>query len=132
MEVIVTSRQMKASTVLDMAFDLGMDRPRIATVEEWNGAQAYILTFGPAAYRKTAILRPSMTQEKVTETLALAKAEEIPKSTLAQAPADTGWTKPDTEINDTIRVVSGPVSSGSAGSSKPQKRKAAKSRASST
>ncbi len=79
MEIIVSSRQMRSGTVLDMAFDLGMDRPRIATVEEWNGAQAYILTFGPPAYRKTAILRPSMTTEQVRETLILAKSEEMPK-----------------------------------------------------
>ena len=82
MEIIVSSCQTKSSYVLDLAFDLGMDRPRISTVEEWNGAQAYILTFGPPAYRKTAILRPSMTADQVRETLILAKAEEMPKPTV--------------------------------------------------
>ena len=113
MEIIVKSRQTKSSTVLDMAFDLGMDRPRIATVEEWNGAQAYILTFGPPAYRKTAILRPSMNEEQVRETLILAKAEEVPPFDVVKHAVEVdGYTAPPVEA-------------------KPQKRKAAKSRASS-
>jgi hypothetical protein len=95
-----------------MAFDLGMDRPRIATVEEWNGAQAYILTFGSPAYRKTAILRPSMNEAQVRETLILAKAEEVPK--LAAIHKDAGPFVADIPM---------------ASVAKPQKRKAAKSRA---
>jgi hypothetical protein len=97
MEIIVESRRMKAGTVLDMAFDLGLDRPRISTVEEWNGAQAYILTFGPPAYRRTAILRPSMSADQVTNTLmvANAEAEEAPKP--AAAPAEK-WTEQEIEV----------------------------------
>lgn len=111
MEIIVASRQMRSGTVLDMAFDLGMYRPRIATVEEWNGAQAYILTFGPPAYRKTAILRPSMTTEQVREVLILAKSEEMPAfDVVKHAEATQGYTAPPQEV------------------AKPQKRKAAKSR----
>jgi hypothetical protein len=134
MEIIVESRRMKAGTVLDMAFDLGLDRPRISTVEEWNGAQAYILTFGPPAYRKTAILRPSMTQEQVRETLILAKAEEIPKPATTQE-APSGWTKEASSEGKTVLVVSGNATPPSVPfevvetlKTKPQKRKAAKSR----
>jgi hypothetical protein len=117
MEIIVESRRMKAGTVLDMAFDLGLDRPRISTVEEWNGAQAYILTFGPPAYRRTAILRPSMSADQVTNTLMVANAEakEAPAFDVVKHAVEThGYTAPPTEV-ETLKA-------------KPQKRKAAKSK----
>ena len=112
---------MKAGTVLDMAFDLGLDRPRISTVEEWNGAQAYILTFGPPAYRRTAILRPSMSSDQVTNTLMVANAEAkeapSPTTTITAATVENvheytakDWSPKEVE---TLKA-------------KPQKRKAAK------
>ena len=64
MEIIVTSRQLKASAVLDMAFDAGLDRPRVVTMEDWDGSPAYLLTFGALACRQTMTLRPRMSVDQ--------------------------------------------------------------------
>jgi hypothetical protein len=117
MEIIVESRRMKAGTVLDMAFDLGLDRPRISTVEEWNGSQAYILTFGPPAYRRTAILRPSMSTDQVTNTLMVANAEPIPAKLAEVIVTSHEYTAKDWSPAEVEAIKA-----------KPQKRKAAKSR----
>jgi hypothetical protein len=125
MEIIVESRRMKAGTVLDMAFDLGLDRPRISTVEEWNGSQAYILTFGPPAYRRTAILRPSMSTDQVTNTLMVANAEAMeapPKDVVKHAVETRRHTAPP-DVAENLGPNPELVAA------KPQKRKAAKSRA---
>jgi hypothetical protein len=120
MEIIVTSRQTRSSTVLDLAFDLGLDRPRISTVEDWGGKQLYILTFGPPAYRKTIELRPSMNADQVREALIQAKAEEAPKPVMQvveQITATHEYTAKDWSPNEVETLKA-----------KPQKRKAAKSR----
>ena len=57
MEVIV-----KASTIADIAFDLGLQSPKIVTSEEWGGTRMHTLTFGPLAYRQT-IQIPGKLQE---------------------------------------------------------------------
>jgi hypothetical protein len=53
MQIIVTSRGMKANDILDMAYDMGFERPHIVTAGEWDGGRVHILTYGKAAYRKT-------------------------------------------------------------------------------
>jgi len=73
-EIIVTSRQLKASDALDLAFDAKLDRPRVVTIEEWDGSPAYLITHGPLAYRQTTMLRPRMSAEEARCILELAKA----------------------------------------------------------
>lgn len=151
MEIVVNSRQTKASDVIDWAFDVGLDRPKIVTVEEWDGSPAYIVTFGPPAYRKTINppIRPWMTKEQVEQVMAEAKAEaESPKWSESQIEALKAREIAPLPINriEPARVRSKlsrdglkadqPYTyeelSGEAGLSKalakPQKRKAAKSR----
>ena len=52
MEIIVTSRGMKANDILDMAWDMGLERVTIVRAGEWDGGRIHILTYGPLAYRK--------------------------------------------------------------------------------
>lgn len=48
-----TSRGMKASDILDIAYDIGLERPKITTAGEWDGGRIHILTYGPLAFRQT-------------------------------------------------------------------------------
>ena len=52
MNVALASRGMKANDILDLAFDMGLDRPKMATAEDWGGGGVHVLTYGPLAYRK--------------------------------------------------------------------------------
>lgn len=83
MEIIVKSRQLTASTALDIAYDMGAPRPRIVTIEEWNGAQAYLLTFGELSDRKQLALRPSMSHERAREIILEAMEEPKPAKVMA-------------------------------------------------
>lgn len=47
------SSGMKATDILDMAFDMKLERPNIATAGEWDGGRIHILTYGPLGNRKT-------------------------------------------------------------------------------
>jgi hypothetical protein len=53
MNASVIARGMKANDILDLAFDMGLERPKIATAGEWDGGRIHILTHGPLAYRRT-------------------------------------------------------------------------------
>ena len=86
MEIIVASRQLTAGAALDMAFDVGLDRPKIVTIEEWTGSQAYLLTHGPMAYRRTEVLRPGMSLDHVRNLLEKAKATGKEPVKAEQAP----------------------------------------------
>jgi hypothetical protein len=93
MEIIVKSRQLTASTALDIAYDMGAPRPRIVTIEEWNGAQAFLLTFGELSDRKQLALRPSMSHERAREIIL--EAMEEPKPAMVMAPPPPITYNPD-------------------------------------
>jgi hypothetical protein len=120
---------------LDLAFDLGLDRPRISTVEDWGGKQLYILTFGPPAYRQTVEISPSMSADQVKEKLGLAK-EPPAFDVVKQAKEVHGYTPPIEKVEvllDALNVkrIDNTKSLGpdpELVAAKPQKRKAAKSR----
>ena len=85
MEVIVASRGLKASAIVDIAFDLGLQSPKIVTSEEWGGTRMHTLTFGPLAYRQTiqipgklqeAEIRGILELEAAVQKMPIAKAAE--------------------------------------------------------
>lgn len=86
MEIIVTSRGMKASDILDLAFDMGLERPKIATAGEWDGGRIHILTYGPLAYRRTLEIPAPAQKERVTALLQDALRQQSEKLPAIVAP----------------------------------------------
>ena len=70
--------QTTASNVLDAAYDLKLDRPRITSSEDIDG-KVFLLTFGAlGSQQQTVEFRPSMTNEQVMEKLAQAAGKPAP------------------------------------------------------
>ena len=78
MNTAVASRGMKANDILDLAFDMGLERPKIATAGEWDGGRVHILTYGPLAYRRTMEIPSPAMRDHVTQMLAKAKEPAQP------------------------------------------------------
>lgn len=70
---------MKVSDILDMAFDMGFERPHIATAGEWDGGRIHILTYGPLAYRKTLEIKAPARKEEVEALMQEALAPPVQK-----------------------------------------------------
>ncbi len=82
MEIIVASRGMKANDILDMAWDMGLERVSIVTAGEWDGGRIHILTYGPLAYRKMLEIPAPAKQDDVERLLRTAvvsaEAKKLP------------------------------------------------------
>lgn len=105
MEIIVASRQLRASHLLDLAYDAGLERPKVATIEEWDGSPGYLLTFGPIAYRRTMTFRPNMTDEKVMELIGQGAPEVATVSTVDLPSALNAPTKPQKQAIDAVKAT---------------------------
>ena len=69
--------QTTASNVLDAAYDLKLERPRITSGEDIDG-KVFLLTFGAlGSQQQTVEFRPSMTNEQVMEKLVLAAGKLV-------------------------------------------------------
>lgn len=60
-----TSRFIRADAVTDIAIEMGLERIRIVTQEQWDNSRAFILTFGSPAYRFTAVINPAWEPDEV-------------------------------------------------------------------
>lgn len=66
----------RASQVVDWAYDMGIERPKIFTVEGWNGEQGFIFSCGPLANRKRITINPKWDQSRIKAELAMTLAPE--------------------------------------------------------
>ena len=68
MEIIVT-RRLKAEHIRDIAYDMGLEAPKIATIGI-DEHRAHVLTFGPRSQRQTIQIPSLMEEAKIRLLLA--------------------------------------------------------------
>lgn len=62
-----TSKYLRADAIIEMAEDMGLDRPKIVAVEQWDNSRAYVLTFGQQPDIKTLTIDPAWKQDRARD-----------------------------------------------------------------
>lgn len=65
MDQAIVIPKSRTGQILDLAFDIGLFAPRVTPGYERDGAKITILTFGPAAERKTMMFSKYVSLEEV-------------------------------------------------------------------
>ena len=77
MEIIRSS--LRAREIQEIAYDLGLQSPHIATTEEWGGTKLHMLTFGPRSNRQIVQIPGRANEGTIRELLLAALEPPAPK-----------------------------------------------------